>query len=236
MSSYVDTVSQAKTASAGSSTILNKNEAMMGKEDFLMLLVAQLQNQDPLNPDEPTEFTAQLAQFSSLEQLFTLNESMENMARSNANSDRFSTLNTIGKEVVYNDDSFKFNGEAVNIGYELDGNASEVTISIKQDGATIATIDADQLGSGRHFISWDGMKTDGSEAPHGEYEITLHAKATAGESVGIAPLIQSEVTGVDLDGSYGGILITKAGEVAFNTILEVYEATGQNETITADGS
>ncbi len=70
MSSYIDSINQATTASLGISTAKNSNDAVMGKEDFLTLLVAQLQNQDPLNPDDPTEFTAQLAQFSSLEQLF----------------------------------------------------------------------------------------------------------------------------------------------------------------------
>ena len=72
MSSYIDSINQAATASTGKSTAKKDDDAVMGKQDFLSLLVAQLQNQDPLNPDDPTEFTAQLAQFSSLEQLFTL--------------------------------------------------------------------------------------------------------------------------------------------------------------------
>ena len=223
MSSYIDSINQATSAATGTSSSSITKDAVMGKEDFLMLLVAQLQNQDPLSPDDPTEFTAQLAQFSSLEQLFSLNEGMENMVNSNANSDRFATLNTIGKDVSYTGSSFNFTGSPVEIGYQLNGQASEVTLSLQNKGVTIATLDGKELTNGSHFLTWDGQLADGQNAPPGEYEIVLQAKAATDESVGAAPLVRSEVTGVDLEGDYGGILITKSGDVAFNSILGVYE-------------
>ncbi len=71
MSSYIESISQA-TPRPREKALPDPKDTVMGKEDFLMLLVAQLQNQDPLSPDDPTEFTAQLAQFSSLEQLTSL--------------------------------------------------------------------------------------------------------------------------------------------------------------------
>lgn len=235
MSSYIDSINQATSTATGTSSSSITKDAVMGKEDFLMLLVAQLQNQDPLSPDDPTEFTAQLAQFSSLEQLFSLNEGMENMVNSNANSDRFATLNTIGKDVSYTGSSFNFTGSPVEIGYQLDGQASEVTLSLKNKGVTIATLDGEELTHGSHFLSWDGQLADGQKAPPGEYEIVLQAKAATDESVGAAPLVRSEVTGVDLEGDYGGILITKSGDVAFNSILGVYEP-GSRATANAENS
>ena len=231
MSSYIESLNQATSEEKKKSSSTSTKDAVMGKEDFLMLLVAQLQNQDPLSPDDPTEFTAQLAQFSSLEQLFSLNEGMENMVNSNANSDRFATLNTIGKEVAYNGSGFDFTGAPVEIGYQLDGEASEVTISLQHNGQTIATIDGEELSTGNHFLTWDGQLSDGQSAPPGEYTIILEAKAAADQSVGVAPLVKSEVTGVDLEGDYGGTLITKAGDVAFNSILGVYEPGSRAATI-----
>ena len=68
------------------SVVTNSNETavpkrdMLGKSDFLKLLVTQLKNQDPLNPMEYTELTAQLAQFSSLEQLFNVNDTLESLS------------------------------------------------------------------------------------------------------------------------------------------------------------
>ncbi len=196
---------------------------MMGKEDFLLLLVAQLQNQDPLNPNDPTEFTAQLAQFSSLEQLFTLNEGMSSLVAANANSDRLSTLSTIGKDVAYHGAGFTFSGEPVTLGYKLDGPAAEVTLSLRQNGMVIATLSGENLTAGSHYLQWDGLLENGTPAPPGEYTIALQARARSGESVAAAPLIRAEVTGVDLGGVNGGTLITTTGEVPFNSILGVYE-------------
>ena len=79
-----------KTQSSGSSNSGVMTQDVMGKEEFLTLLVAQLQHQDPLNPDEGTEFTAQLAQFSSLEQLMSINENIETMNTATSNSDNIS--------------------------------------------------------------------------------------------------------------------------------------------------
>lgn len=229
MSSYIDSINQATTASTGKTTPKSSEDAVMGKQDFLSLLVAQLQNQDPLNPDNPTEFTAQLAQFSSLEQLFTLNESMNNLVTSNANADRLSTLSTIGKNVAYNSGEFNFTGEPVEIGYQLDGPAKEVKVDLQLNGVTIKSFNATELTAGNHYLSWDGLNANGGVAPSGKYKIVLSAKANDGESTGVAPLVRSEVTGVDLGGELGGTLVTKAGEVAFNTIIGVYEPGGKAE-------
>lgn len=223
--STIQEISQAQSATATTSSASTSSaQDIMGKQDFLTLLVAQLQNQDPLNPDDPTEFTAQLAQFSSLEQLFNLNDSMKNLVTSNANSDKFATLQTIGKDVVYQGSKFEYDGEEpIELGYMLDGNASEVQITIQKDGATVATLDGTELNEGNHFVTWDGLNTDGDPAGSGSYSIAITAKAKEGESVAASPLLKSEVTGVDLTGDYGGQLLTKAGEVSFTAILGVYE-------------
>ena len=227
MSNYLDVIGQGTPASAASSTSGKGATATevtsMGKEDFLTLLVTQLQNQDPLNPDDPTEFTAQLAQFSSLEQLFTLNEGMENLVASNSTSDSLSALSTIGKEVTYLGDTFNYEGTPVDVGYQLDDSATEVTLSLQQNGATVATLNGVDLTEGNHIITWDGLTAEGEIAPAGEYKIVISAKAGDGESVGAAPLVKSEVTGIDMDGESGGTLITQAGSIHFNEIFGVYE-------------
>jgi flagellar basal-body rod modification protein FlgD len=223
MSDYFNTINSVTASSTGTTTTDSKDDAIMGKDDFMMLLVAQLKNQDPLNPDDPTEFTAQLAQFSSLEQLYNLNESMESMAASNAESDKLATLGTIGKDVAYESETINYSGEEIEIGYNLDSTASSVEIALEMDGATVATLNGEGLTAGNHFVTWDGLTNDGDPAPVGEYTISITATASAGETVMVTPLVKSEVTGVDLEGEGGGTLVTVAGEIAFSKIIGVFE-------------
>lgn len=220
--SYIDSINQAATASQSTNSSENSDE-VLGKQDFLTLLVAQLQNQDPLNPDDPTEFTAQLAQFSQLEQMFNLNESVDSMAASLEGSDEMAALQTIGKDVVYETASFNYDGSDVEVGYTLDGLASDVKLHLQLNGTTIKTLTGEELTAGNHFITWDGTTDSGQQAPIGDYTIVLEAKAGEGDSVAASPLIKSEVTGVNLNGSFGGTLVTTAGEISFSSILGVYE-------------
>jgi flagellar basal-body rod modification protein FlgD len=217
------TFSTAATSNTNTTSSVAQND-IMGKEDFLTLLVAQLQNQDPLSPDDPTEFTAQLAQFSSLEQLHNLNDSMQGLTTAQANSEKLSALSLIGKNISYNGSSFTFDGEPVEVGYQLDGTATSVTLSIQDaDGKTVHTLQASatELGAGNHFITWDGTDQNGNLIADGQYNIVLEARA-AGEdsSIAAAPLVRSEVTGVDLS---SGMITTRDGEVLFMNILGVSE-------------
>lgn len=215
---------------------------IMGKEDFLSLLVAQLKNQDPLNPDDPTEFTAQLAQFSSLEQLFNLNESIDKMVESQLGADRFDTMGLIGKDIVYTDNTFSFTGEPVNVGYQLDGEAASVSISIQdENGANIATLHPTDLTKGEHLLQWNGLDNNGDEVPEGSYTIVVQASSSGKDStVAISPLVQSEVGGVDFsDGSEDPIIQTLAGaNIAASSILAVYQPqqTNKNEPVNEEES
>jgi flagellar basal-body rod modification protein FlgD len=224
--SFIQELTQSTQASS-TDTNTGKKDDIMGKEDFLTLLVTQLKNQDPLNPDDPTEFTAQLAQFSSLEQLFNMNESMENLVTSNSNSDRLSTLQTIGKNVVYQESAFSFDGDPVEVGYQLDGKATEVHLAIQRNGSTIRVLNGSDLEKGNHFLTWDGLDENGLPADPGDYKVVVSATAGEDESIAASPLLRSEVTGVDLGGEFGGTLLTRTGEIGFNRILGVFEIEGE---------
>lgn len=237
-SAVAKVTSSTSTATASSKT----KSTVMGKEDFLTLLVAQLKNQDPLNPDNPTEFTAQLAQFSSLEQLTNLNTSMEALTAAQGNSDKLAALSLIGKNVAYNSSSFSYDGSSVEIGYQLDGAASSVTLSIQDStGKIVRTLQGSttELNAGNHFLTWDGKDTNGNPVASGDYKIVLQASAAGtGSSVAAAPLIRSVVTGVDLS---TGMVTTQDGKVLYTDIIGVSDpqtlaATSTNTGSTTDSS
>ena len=106
-------------------------QSALGKDEFLTLLVEQLKNQDPMNPMENTQFLAQLAQFSSLEQMFTMNEHLEKMAETSNLTDA-STL--IGKNIYYIDpDSGKITpGLVSSVSIDKDNNEILLDVGIRK--------------------------------------------------------------------------------------------------------
>jgi flagellar basal-body rod modification protein FlgD len=214
---------------APTTTTSTKNNTL-GQDQFLTLLVAQMQNQDPLNPADATEFTSQLAQYSQLEQLFNLNSTMDKLAEAQNNSERLSALSLIGKDVVVEGASFSFDGNEARIGYKVDGIASDITLQIRNSsGQMIATINAPKTDKGNHFLSWDGRDNAGNQLPAGTYSIVISAKSAGdGASVAVSPLVRAEVTGIDLSGNEP-LIITASGEYRVAAIHGAYDK-GQSET------
>jgi flagellar basal-body rod modification protein FlgD len=195
---------------------------VLGKDDFLQLLVTQLKNQDPLNPSDPSEFTAQLAQFSSLEQLFNVNESLAQMNTGSAELQRLSALSLLGREIVSESDTFRLSEETpVILGCHLHDSADSVQVFVKdQANRTVATLTAKNLSAGEHFFQWDGTDDKGQVASPGEYRLVVSALRGEDEAVAVAPLVSGLVTGVDLD-EQGNMLITGNGDFLLNTVISV---------------
>jgi flagellar basal-body rod modification protein FlgD len=196
-------------------------EKELGRDQFLTLLVAQLKNQDPLNPLESADFTAQLAQFSSLEQLFGINESLEGIEEAVAAQESGNVLDYIGKSVKTLDNSiFVKNGTTESNVYELQDGA-EVTISIRDDeGLEIRTIYAGWQDAGEHELIWDGKDNQGSTVDDGIYTFELEATDEEGFIVPYDTYLVGEVTGVTY---YGGDPFLMVGNklLAPENIIEV---------------
>jgi flagellar basal-body rod modification protein FlgD len=195
----------------------------LGKEDFLTLLVAQLQNQDPLNPSDPTEFTAQLAQYSSLEQLMSVNENIENLASTSQNQQQLSALGLMGREVVVDKGDFQLGDSEVTLGYNLDAQADRVELHVQDSrGNSLAVIKPTDMTAGSHFVPWDGTDINGHPVAQGSYTLSVLALDTNEEGIGSQPLIKGKVTGVDLDGSQS-TLVTNCGSYALSNVKSIRE-------------
>ena len=198
-------------------TVESKKDSM-GKDDFLMLLVAQLKNQDPMNPQDATEFTSQLAQFSSLEQLDNVNKSLEGLAAINSEMEQMSALGLIGQNVVAKTDQFHFSGEAVQLGYRLDTPANDVKLYVlSQSGSTLATISAQETDPGQYFINWDGRSDLGVPLETGQYSLVVKAVNADKKPIQADSLIKGRVEAVDMSGM-ATQLETSSGIFALNKI------------------
>lgn len=158
-----------------------KKADALGKESFLTMLVAQLQNQDPLNPMDGTDFSAQLAQFSQLEQLINLNDSMDNLASSFTKQSVGDTVGYIGKQVTGNVDTMNVSEGAVSGGFYNLSKSADIMVTITDaDGKIVKTLFQGQQTAGSHIIAWDGTNNNGTAVEDGSYKYSVMANTGNG--------------------------------------------------------
>ena len=158
------------------STPKTQDNSVMGKDDFLTLLVAQLQHQDPLNPAESTEFTAQLAQFSSLEQLQNIETTLNGFEVYQSTLNNIQSSGFIGKTVTATGSMFGVNGGNPDpIRFDLVNDADSVYIQIyDRFGGFVTDIQAGARQAGEQQVAWDGRDSNGSAVADGAYTFNRH--------------------------------------------------------------
>ncbi len=142
------------------------------KDQFLQMLVAQLKYQDPLSPMKGTDFTAQLAQFASLEQLFKINENLLKVDSSQSQLANLQATSYIGRSVVTKGDTLTVSGGIVSPAeYRLEASAHEGNLTVYDAaGSIVRMIDLGSQEAGTYTVPWDGKDMNGNLAPDGEYK------------------------------------------------------------------
>ncbi|HKK90852.1 MAG TPA: flagellar hook assembly protein FlgD, partial [Desulfobacteraceae bacterium] len=134
-----------------------KEEDALGRENFLTMLVAQMENQDPLNPMEGSDFSAQLAQFSSLEQLMNLNKTMESMQTAFSSSSEPDVTGMVGKEVTGDVDSVEVvDSKPFGGSYTMTGTGEVMVEIFDSEGNQVRSLYPGQKNPGNYNINWDG--------------------------------------------------------------------------------
>jgi len=200
----------------------------LGKTEFLSLLVTQLKNQDPLQPMDNTEFVAQLAQFSNVEQLVSVNQGinmlgMQQMSMSNAQA-----ASLIGKEVEVRSDAFSVGAAdtEVSAGFSLDGDAADVKVNIRDAaGSVVRTIELGAQSEGEVSFDWDLRDDNGVAMPPGTYRIDVAAVDADGGNITWNPKVRGTVEGVTYDAGYPELVLGGV-KAQMSDILGVFPATG----------
>jgi len=219
-----ETSSIGNFTSSQTANIAKQND--MGKEEFLQLLVAQLQNQDPLSPMESQEFAVQLAQFSSVEQLSNIDSNLQDgmnidllLTQAVSNS---LAANFIGKQVTaYGNSVSLVNDEVAQLNFKLDDYAEKVNINILDaSGTVVRTIETKGLSSGTHDIEWDGNDKEGNRLPEGVYHFEIEAEDAEGNMVMATEHAKGFVSAVRyIDGS--AILVINGEEISLADVMEI---------------
>ena len=193
----IDQILQQQGGFYGADTA-SKND-VLGKDAFLKLLVTQLQNQDPLNPLDDKEFIAQLAQFSSLEQMTNISEGITSLTEKTAQQDMLSAVNYIGKEVTAEGSSMTKAGNYVTPVYlTLDDAAAQVFANVYDENKNLVRTEKfTSMQAGEFSFTWDGLDYNGNTANSGQYEVYFSAESPTGATVFVDTEVSGTVTAIE---------------------------------------
>jgi flagellar basal-body rod modification protein FlgD len=192
-------------SSTGSSSASTEAAGDLGRDEFLQMLITQLENQDPLNPQDATEFTAQLAQFSSLDQLFSMRSAIDKLATVQGSTNALSVASLIGRRVTVETTAFDVPAaggtlpqlalESASAGAILGGELRDST------GRLVAQLGPRTLAAGRNAVAWADL---GGAPPAGAYQLRV---TPAAGSASPAVLVDAPVTGATFTGGAATLLL-----------------------------
>ena len=145
---------------------MNAGSQMMASnfETFLLLLTAQLKNQDPLSPLDSNEFTGQLTQMAGVEQQLLTNDLLTALLEQNGGGAMTGAANYIGREATAAWEAVKYQDGAATWSYELASDAADVTVEVLNgNGDVVWTGQADQTAEGVHDFTWNGQTAGGGQ-------------------------------------------------------------------------
>ena len=195
----------------------------LGKQEFLQLLVTQLRHQDPLNPADPQEFAAQLAQFSSLEQMISIGEKLDAGAAADQTLIQMingqSAIALIGKSVVAEGDALTVpeSGD-VGIRVNVGGTGGSAVVRVfDADGSEVGSMPLGAVGAGtQNFDITPITKT----LEPGDYRYTVDVTDADGNAVETTPHMLRRIDGVKYT-TDGPVLVSGSETIALNAVVEI---------------
>lgn len=184
----------------------------LGKDEFLNLLVAQLNNQDPLSPQDNGAFIAQLAQFSQVEGIGKLNTSMDSMVSGYQSSQALQASSLVGRKVIIpTDKAVVDTSETFKASLVLPAASSNVYVNVYDSaGSTVSRVNLGQQAAGNVSFMWDGKDASGNTLPPGTYKFEAQASYGA-ETKGLYTMLPANVDSVTLGQNGGELMLNLAG-------------------------
>lgn len=198
----------------------------LDKDAFFKLMLAQIKNQDPTNPLKSHEMAAQLANFSGLEQMQNMNNTLTEMKNGQKPLEQFQALNFIGKAVA--GDSSKLvrakGDKEHDFKFDLPTAATKLELRIRNNdtGETIRTISLQNLKEGENKFSWNGMNDKGQPAPTGNYQFFAEATGTNGAQMQVKTDFEGMITGVNYTND-GPVLMVGNQSVRMRDIKKIQD-------------
>lgn len=198
-----------------------KAQKQMGKEDFIKLLSAQLEHQDPTNPVKNEQMAAQLAQFSSLEQMVNMNTNLEKLVNHSKPQNTMAT-HMIGKTVVTDAARFEMlKGEPADMEFKLPKGIISGKVEVYDSkGERVREIELGVRDEGLQKVRWDGKSEKGQELDSGLYRFVIAAKDKDDKTVEVDTRSTGLVEGVSFE-SGNAVLLVGGKKIPMNAVSKV---------------
>jgi len=204
----------------------------LGKDAFLNLLIAQLKNQDPLAPQGNSEFIAQLAQFSQVEGLQKLDESMAALLLQQRSAQALQAASLVGRQVLLVTDTSKVDTQKPFKGQvQLPVASEQVQVAIYDEkGNLVRQIEMGQQKAGEVPFEWDGKDDEGNPLPAGQYRFSAKARYEDGERE-LYSLLPATVDGVRMANGEVYLEVAGLGHVALSSVHGIQQVVSQGSAL-----
>ena len=203
----------------------NAQQKELGQQDFLELLVAQMKNQDPLKPQTNGEFLSQLAQFSSVDGISKMQQSLENLANSLQSNQALQASALVGRKVYVsgNNATLSQDSTTIKVGVDLPSSASNLTAGIySSTGELVKTIDIGTKNAGFFEFEWDGTTNNGQSGAYGNYTVKVEG-ISEGQMKAFGTMIAANVDSVSLgqNGESLKLNVAGVGQVSLSDVKQI---------------
>jgi flagellar basal-body rod modification protein FlgD len=218
MVTTVDNTSSSQIGITGTSLKTSGQASADAQQDrFLKLLVAQLNNQDPMNPMDNAQMTSQMAQINTVTGISQLNETMKSMAGQFTAMQVMQGTSMIGHDVLMQSNMLSVNAGTANGAIDLSGNADKVSVQILSPGGQLLdTINLGAQSAGLHPFSWDASNYTESASP------LFKVIATSGkQNVSATAMARDTVTAISTDGATMNLQLMGRPAVTYGAVKAV---------------
>jgi flagellar basal-body rod modification protein FlgD len=202
---------EVSSVSAASAATRSESQLAANFDTFLLLLTAQLKNQDPLEPMDSNQFTQQLVQFSQVEQQINSNKNLESLIALTKARSASDAVSYLGKTLTLTDGTAALMDGEVHWAYSLENHAASATLYVKNLKGEVVYSEPAETVEGMHTFTWDGVSKTGATLPPGPYQLSIVAKTTDGKAIDSRVASQGVISEVDLTGDEPILMIGPLG-------------------------
>ncbi len=209
---YLQSMQWQQTAASSTQASEAAGNQALGQEEFLELMTAQLENQDPFKPMENADFIGQMAQFGTVSGIGDLKDSFASFSDTMKSQMLVEASNIVGKSVLTQGDTLAFTpGSDAQAMVKLASNIDSLVVNVQSEtGALVRTMRMGAQSEGDVNITWNGENDDGEAMPAGNYTLTVTG-TLRGETQGLSPYVYGEVESVSMGNSNTDMVLNVAG-------------------------